>query len=438
MLHAGHPNPSHSMLLITRSSRSFAVRAHPPFFILTLCLCACAVVFSGCVERVDAPLPVNRDLAAQAGQWQDAGSFGGHAELEIDSADPWERRFDSGTFETIAGVEATQAEVWVCDIGISRLQVFDFEGRLLRTLGSGVPIKGTAPDDRELFRFMEEVGQTENPFERTAEGLRWVGAEREHFIAADVYVQDTGYVIADQARTGIESHARRQPGIVSIPFDPTQPVIRLPGVEPGWWSYVDGAGSYFTASDPLRNIVMLFAPARPEGNPSKTLGGNPTMSNVMSALFAPADYPIPYPQLLLSAGQASGTPGKFNDAGGVAIAFDKTMACDSGNRRIQVFEARADEEYFWGKLLRVIDARDEQGRQRFVVPRDIEIASDGRVYVLDTARQEVVELSPRFERLGVVAKGFGDAYALDLSPDGRHLFVTDRGSDTVHHYARVD
>jgi hypothetical protein len=401
-------------------------------------LLAALATAGGCVERVNAPLPVDRDLAAQAGQWQAAPSFGGHAELEIESDDPWERRFGAGTFETVSGVDVTADEVWVCDLGISRLQVFDYDGNLLRTLGSGIPVKGTAPDDRELFRFMEEVGAVENPFEQSAAGRRWIGAEREHFIAADVYVQDSGYVIADQAHTGIESHAKRQPGFVSIPLDPGQPVTRLPNVDPGWPAYIDGEGQLYAGSDPLRNIVTLFAPARPEGNPAKTLGGNPTMSNVMSALFAPADHPIPYPQLLLSAGQASGEPGKFNDPGGVAIAFDKTIACDSGNRRIQVFEARADEEYFWGKLLRVIDARNEEGDRRFVVPRDVAVAPDGRIYVLDSARQEVVELSPKFDRLGVVAGGFGDAYALDISPDGRHIFVTDRGSDIVRHYVRVD
>jgi hypothetical protein len=165
------------------------------------------------------------------------------------------------------------------------------------------------------------------------------------------------------------------------------------------------------------------------------LGDRPVAQDVMSASYDDPESPL-YVQLLERAGKASGEPGKFNRAGGVAIAYDKLIACDTRNQRIQVFDARADDEFFWAKLLRIIEAQTPQGTQRFVEPADIDVAPDGHMFLLDSARQEVVELSPTFDRLGVVGSGYGQAYAVDVSPDGNHIFVTDRGDDKVHHYVR--
>ena len=47
-------------------------------------------------------------------------------------------------------------------------------------------------------------------------------------------------------------------------------------------------------------------------------------------------------------------PGKFTSLGGIALAFDKLVACDSSNYRLQVFEARRSDSAHWGKLIRVI------------------------------------------------------------------------------------
>lgn len=405
----------------------------------------------GCVERVDAPLPVDRNLAAQAGHWSEAGSFGGNASLTVESEDPWQRRFDDGTFVHISGVDSTKDEVWVCDIGISRIQVFDYEGRYLRSYGSGIPVSGAAwkdgkpvdgtrPSDAELLRLVNESHDAHNEFEDSATGARWVGTERENFIASDVLVLPYGYLMADWAKTGIYDQARRQPGIVSVPLD-GRAVTRFEGTEPGWQSFIcgDRAGKHFAASDPLRNAVYVWEPGRKEGQKFRKSNQEARMADVMDALYRSSDSPLPFQWMQQRASKAGGAPGEFNHISGVAIAFDKVLACDMDNHRIQVIEPRGDDEFYFGKVMRVIEANEPDGKPRFVRPRDIDVdLQSGHMYVLDEERQEVAELSPTFERLGVVASGFGSAQMLDLSPDGRHLFVTDRHDNKVHHYVRGD
>jgi hypothetical protein len=410
-------------------------------FLRILCVLCASVVISGCVERVDAPLPVDRRLAAEAGSWTAAGTFGGTAELVTTSDDPWERRFDDGTFLRLSGLDTTADEVWVCDTAISRIQVFDYDGNFQRSYGSGVPIDEVRPSDAELLRLTNASRKATNDFEQSANGQRWIGSEAEHFIAADVVVTADSYVIADQAKTGIYTSAKRAPGVVSLPLDGGRAPLRMEGVEPGWPSYVNASrdGRHFAASDPLRNALYIWEPGRETGPPVRKTNQQVTLEDVMEAMYRSSSNPLPYRMMMQRISKAGGLPGEFDGIGGVVVAFDKVVACDTNNSRLQVFEPRGDDEFYFGKVIRVIDPFTPAGKPRFVAPRDIDIDGEsGRVYVLDTDRQEVVELSPTFDRLGVVARGFQGAYALDLSPDGRHLFVSDRPSGLVHHYVRSD
>jgi hypothetical protein len=410
-----------------------------------------AIALASCVERVDAPLPVDKQLAVQAGHWSEVASFGGNAALSVDSPDAWQRRYDDGTFNYISGVDSTADEVWVCDIGISRIQVFDYEGHFLRSYGSGIPtlgvqfahgkcVDGTRPSDAELLRLTNESHNSRNAFEESADGKRWIGTERENFMASDVLVQPYGFIMADWAKTGVYDQAARAPGVISVPLD-GRAVTRFDGPDPGWPSFIAGGddGRHFAASDPPRNALYLWEPARKEGLKYRKSNHEVQMAEVMDSLYRTANSPLPFQYMQQRASKAGGEVGQFNHISGVAVAFDKVLACDMENRRIQIVEARGDDEFFFGKVMRVIDALKENGQQRFERPRDIDVdLNTGHMYVLDDERQEVVELSPKFDRLGVVAKGFGSAQMIDLSPDGRHLFITDRHDNKVHEYVRSD
>jgi hypothetical protein len=435
-----------------KGERRKAKVRNEPFRGVVAFLTLLTLIASSCVERVDAPLPIDPQLAAQAGKWSEVGSFGGDATLTVESDDPWQRRYDDGTFVLISGVDSTADEVWACDIGISRIQVFDYDGNFLRSYGSGIPttgvkftegapVDGTRPTDAELLRLVNESRDASNGFERSPAGQRWIESHRENFIASDVLALPFGYIMADWAKTGIYDQAKRRPGIIQIPFDPATRPVRFEGTEPGWPTYIvgDRDGTHYASSDPLRNALYLWEPARKEGQKYRASNHQVAMADVMSALYRSEGSPLPFLAMLGNANKAGGGPGQFNHIAGVALAFEKVLVCDMENQRIQIIEARGDDEFYFGKVMRVIDGMQTDGKRRFMRPRDIDVNLEtGYMYVLDDERQEVVELSPTFDRLGVVAKGFGSAQMLDLSPDGRHLFVTDRHANQVHHYVRSD
>jgi hypothetical protein len=404
-----------------------------PRVTLFLLLAALAPLACGCMERVDADLKVAAGAAEQASKWEAAGSFGGDAVETVSSADPWEVRFAPDGFVRISGVCATGGEVWVADLGISRIQVFGEDGTFKRSYGRGMPLRGTMLTDKEFLRDYDQHRRRKDGWEGHG-GAVWIGAEAELFMAADVTVSQQGFYIADWAKSSGTTQADRTPGIVLHHFDGTPPT-RFPSINSGWPHYVDFENGLIVTSDALLNTVYMNTPNE---SPQLKVFGTPASFDNMLRAKEQAQDPRQLIQALYGAGQASGEPGKFYNPGGLVVAYDKLIVCDTGNRRIQIFETRKDDEFYYGRLLRVVTAQDSRGHVRFEEPRDIDIAPDGRMYILDTVRQEVVELSPTFERLGVVAKGFGNAYAIDLTDDGRGLFVTDRGDNSVHHYVRVD
>jgi hypothetical protein len=401
--------------------------------LVLLALAGCAL-FAGCLQRVDADLPTQAQRADALVKWVQVGKFGGNATISVQSTDPYAVRYAPGGFVSIAGVCATEKEVWVCDLGVSRIQVFDFNGNYLRAYGAGVPIKGTLVTDERLLyetQHPKEIGQT---WEKGL-GQRWVGAEREFFKVADVQVTPTGYWAADQVMTTPGQQALRSPGVYFVPFDGGA-IIRESGAKPPWQGFIGLGGSILAASVPTMNHVELVDVSKspPRG---KSLGSQPNFLTMMQLKTGYGKDPM-YIQMERKITGASADPAKFNHPCGVAVAFEKVVICDMYNHRLQVFDGRNRGEY-WGRLLRVISPRKIDGSTRFDSPQDIDISANGQVFVLDAARDEVALLSSDFERLGSFArKEIALPWALDLSDDGRHCFITDQRTNTVYHYAAQD
>jgi hypothetical protein len=401
---------------------------------LLLLLLACCAVVAGCLQRVDADLPAQAQHADALLKWVQVGRFGGNAAISTPSSDPYAVRFAPGGFVSIAGVCATDKEVWVCDLGISRIQVFDFNGNYLREYGSGVPIKGTLITDEQLLFEATHSKEIKQKWEQGT-GQRWLGAQRELFKAADVQVAPDGYWVADQAMSASGPNAKRNPGIYFVPFDGSASVQDANLKQP-WLAFI-GLNGYIMAASvpPMNNIQILDLGKTPPHN--KILGAQPAFLSIMRLKAGYGSDPM-YLQMERQITDASADPAKFSHPCGVAVAFDKVVICDMYNHRLQVFDGRNRGEY-WGKLLRVISPRKIDGSVRFDSPQDIDISSTGQIFVLDAARDEVALLGSGFERLGSFArKEIALPWALDLSDDGRHCFITDQRTNTVYHYAAQD
>ena len=142
---------------------------------------------------------------------------------------------------------------------------------------------------------------------------------------------------------------------------------------------------------------------------------------------------------MLRATHVGNKAGEYYGLGGIAFAFEKLVTCDTGNRRLQVLEARHEDRARWGRTVRVIPYIKDNGNIRFSAPLDIDITGEGCMYVLDSDRIEVAILAPNFDRIGSFGhEELNTPLALDLSDDERHCFISDSRDNMVHHYVRTD
>jgi len=401
---------------------------------------ACGLLLlGGCLKRVDAPLPLTVRDASRAVHFSYAGSFGGQAVREVDSDDPWEVRFRPGGFVDVAGLCVHDDEVWVCDLGISRLQVFDLDGNFLRQYGAGVPIAGTLLSRAELYFEEQDYpygAEVKPPRWEDGPGRPWVLDRVNLFRAADVAVTDDGYLLADQTRTGGEARPRRTDEVALIHWDGTRENF---GTTVAWPAYLGVEDKLLAVAMSPGNGIVLGEIA--SGNwPSTLIGTAPNFQRVMEVeLDLPdmSNYQLGY-DLATEAGSG---PRKFNGVGGLAVAFDKAVVCDTGNQKLKIYDVRRTDAFQWGTMIRAVTARKSDGSIRFIAPRAVAIDSAGSSYVIDVnpRRTEVAVLDPVFDRVG----SFGaDRLSLPVdiavSADGRHCYVTDRRENQVLHYVRGD
>jgi hypothetical protein len=399
-------------------------------------LLALALLSGGCLERVDSDLPATaRASAGEHLHWRLVDRFGGRAQVSVESSDPWELRYAPGGFKQIAGLCVYRDEVWVCDLGLSRIQVFSFDGQLRRVIGAGVDLARTLAGDEQLFL---EGANYKTGMARWEDGggMRWVGAERELFKVADVVVTPDGYWAADWAQTGSSSAPKRDGGVYFVPADGTALRRVFGGLD--WPAYLALGGGALAISQPAGNVVWL-QDAQDLAQSKKMLGQAQVSFDQVMRVKLFYHESKNYLNLERYVTHAGGEAGQFNGAGGVALAFDKLVACDAANHRLQVFDARYGGNGRPGSALRVVGAQQADGGVRFYSPRDVDVAADGTVFVLDAERLEVAVLSSKFERLGSFAHGdLTEPWQLDLSDDGHDCFITDRRESVVLHYVAED
>jgi hypothetical protein len=392
---------------------------------------------AGCMERIDADLEVSDAASKYTAVWRYTNSFGRDAKESQTSDNPWEIRFEPNTFKLISGLYVTSEEVWVCDLGISRIQVFDYNGMYIRSLGAGIPIEGTLASDMELFEEQCNYDRKAGvPRWEDDAGILWWRDQTALFKVSDVVVMEGGILIADQARTGAQRQPKRLPRIAFVDWDGITNALSSPDVV--WPEYLAADGKNVAFSEPDGNALWL-AEVTAEKWPQKLITDATQFNRIMEVKVDYAES-VEYAVGLHLASNAGSSPGDFNRIGGVALAFDKLIVCDSGNHRLQIFDNRRDDFNNWARLIRVIPAGRIDGSRRFDTPLDIDVDPvSGMVYVLDAVRHEVAVLSPTFERVGAFGRDeLVEPFAIDISPNGNHCFVTDRRNNQVHHYVQGD
>ncbi|MCC7479248.1 hypothetical protein IT575_12425 [bacterium] len=401
---------------------------------------------TSCLERAQPELRIDPELASQAQSWDLASSFGGVAVPANSSSDPWEQRFEPGGFVDIAGVCATGGEVWVCDLGVSRIQVFSPDGSFKREYGQGVPLEQLLPSNRRLYedngKRKGDPGHWDTQF-----GAPWAGTEGRLFRVADLDIRDGHLWTADWARTGLESRFTRESGVrrfvLPDPFLGSQEDLGTPvfkdNTKFAWPRHISVGRESIAISEPWGNCVRLYRPLNRDPWWGQTdISVQLNIARLIDAREGARGH-AQYEEYLAMNSSAGGGPAQFNEVRGVCVAFDKILTCDVQNARIQVFDGHTQDRFYWGKLLRVFQATDPGGYPRFKRPMDLDISPEGDIYVLDIDRLEVAVLNSRFQRIGSFGRGLiSMPRAIDLSDDGRECFVTDGAGGKVLRFVRSD
>ena len=381
--------------------------------------------------------PAANDLPAGARvEWKLASTFGEPAEqLNPSQPNPWLKEYSDGGFLEIAGLSAGEEEVFVTDTGLSRIQVFSREGEHLRNIGTGIPIREVLPTDIEFY--LEDSMVTKDiPRFNDILGPLFRDKYRGIFQAADVEITPDGWYMADMLRTGDRQGDNRKASLLWFGNDGSVGRFNITSII--WPGYIAAEGKQVFLSEPEGNATYWCE--RDGNNPAEWKIGFPTNSTQYGEILRTKESYFGhrrYNSLMAQFQRTSQAPGEYSRVGGMDFGFDKLVVCDSGNARIQIYDASGRDQTRRNSLVRTLPGVRRDGELRFAVPLDIAIDdNDGQMYVLDSSRLEVAILDDHFNRIG--AFGLGDLNsprAITISPDGNDIYVSDDGDQCVYHYS---
>ncbi|MCB1218697.1 hypothetical protein KDL44_15035 [bacterium] len=381
--------------------------------------------------------PPRRDLPAHARvDWSLAGSFGEPAKaLNPQEHNPWLKQFNDGGFLEIAGLSAGEEEVFVCDTGLSRIQVFNRDGRHLRNMGIGIPIREVLPTDIEFY-LEDNMVTREIPRFNDILGPLFADKYRGIFQAADVAITPEGWFMADMLRTGDRRADHRKPSLLWFGNDDS---VKRFGIDTIIWpQYIAAEGQQVVLSEPEGNA--LYWGERDGDNPADWKMGFPTTATQYTDILRVKESYFGhrrYNSMMARHQNVSQAPGEYSRVGGMDFGFGKLVICDSGNARIQVYDATGRDMTRRHSLVLTLPGVNRNGELRFAVPLDVAVDDhDGQVYILDSSRREVAILDDHFNRIG--SFGLGDLNtprAITISPDGNDIYVSDDGDQCVYHYS---
>jgi uncharacterized protein (TIGR03663 family) len=132
-------------------------------------------------------------------------------------------------------------------------------------------------------------------------------------------------------------------------------------------------------------------------------------------------------------------PGQFSEPWGIAVAEDGTVyVADTWNHRVQAFSATGEFLHQFGEYTNVQhDAQEDPGN--FWGPRDIAIDAQGNLYVTDTGNKRVQKFDPQGNFLqlwgggGIVPGAFEEPVGIDIDDQG-NIYVADTWNRRVQKF----
>jgi len=333
-----------------------------------------------------------------------------------------------GEFKRVGGLAAADGRLYVCDQQLARVEVFDYYGKYLGTIGCGL--------DVDHFG-VTEADMAANP-DATEEDLMDPSvvqaiAERQFFRALDVAIYEGDVLVLN----AFHSRAQTNSALMTpelIRFTPEGEYVRtydLAALLPGfvavderraWAAVTDFMNSGFQVYD-LETETVVFANRK---------GFNQNLAPYLSQVYAVSS-PEQQVQRKYEWIQAGSGATEFDYPNGIAFYRDKLLVVDRNNVRIQVFSDRGD-------FLYSVEGAAVGREMKFGEPVDITVTDDGVVYVTDIydASPGVWAFSSKFEPLYRLAHpDMRVPTYICTSPEG-FVFISELASNRVFIYGPRD
>lgn len=322
---------------------------------------------------------------------------------------------EPGKFLALSSVAYYEGQIYASDLGISRVQVFDENGKYVYSFGSGFQVA-------KYEKTPEEMEKTIGSFE-DAEPPELLKAFKDHtfFKCNSLDVINDELYLANEFVSSFSVSPKMVPSADVYSFRGTflRPFGRQKLVKPV--SVSVGKTVVVCADDFNNNLLAYDKDGSLEFETNA--GGWATASQPMKVLATLKD-PRARDAKLKQLTGASSDEGKFDGIAGTWVFGDKILACDVNNNRIQIFDAK-------GNVIKVLPGA-AAGETGFHHPLDVCVTPEGYILVIDSLSTGLVVLNADFTYRATFGKTLFQQ-PVSIYPSGAGaILVADQKTGMIH------
>ena len=324
-----------------------------------------------------------------------------------------------GQFKRIGGLAAADGRIYVTDQQVARIQVFDYNGKLLTSWGSGLDVSTYGVSEEALASNIEATEET--LFQPMV--LEQLNA-RTFFRGFDAAMYRGDVLILNNLHSRAKTaQALMNPEILE--FTPEGELVRIHDIDsllPVSIACDEEKGN-IVVGDVLNSCYEVFRLDDGGFLSGSKRGFNRDYFNYLETVYKEQTPELR--QQKSDEWMGKGTKnGEFNYIAGVAFYKGMVIAADMNNRRLQVF--RED-----GTFLNAVVGSGPGRETLFTMPFDVAVTENGVVYLSDQSETTpgVTAFTSSFKPLYKIAHPQLAAPGyIEITEDG-YLFVTDLSSN---------
>jgi len=336
-----------------------------------------------------------------------------------------------GKFTSLSAVAAGRDNVFVADRDYSFVYIFGRDGKLEKPIGCGFRVEDYVLDDESMLDSYSHAEYELAPELANEIALhRFFRPEDLEITAGHLYVLSSfmanlssmnplGPCIFEFTLEGQYYEERKISQVIfpmRLSVAPTMLITASDAVVNDVAIYIaDGVNSYINNEKGVSGRSYYLNEVKMKDNPEELSAYRAEHSN----------RGLGKEQYSGISGVASYVPETDE---GLMDEWAKVLVCDTGNDRVKILD-------FNGRILRIING-SALGVNGFLQPVDVEVDTDGNIFILDGDAQRVVVLDKYFRFLcGFGSGDIVEGQAISVDPMG-DVWIADKGKAMILHFER--